>query len=155
FAHRVLAAYVYAGAGMADFAVGRRGDGEGRIARAVEIHAATTPDLDATAHYYDLYDTTAGILKLHEAAHLEARRQLAAAADRYREAGARFDGLLAIYPKAFQYRIYKFQILVRQAPLLAALGRRDDAERCRKELLALEEAVLKDSPKVTFIRQLA
>src|SRR5205823_6973456 len=71
-----------------------------------------------------------------------------------REAADVFDRLLAVYPNAFQYRLYKVIILVQEVGVLSRLNRGEEARRRRDELFATEDAVLKTSPNLVFVKSM-
>jgi tRNA A-37 threonylcarbamoyl transferase component Bud32 len=150
FASRALAAYAYAGATLIDLMTENPADGRTHGTRAADLLAASTPDPDAPALFRDLYDMAGGMLKLTAAA--AAGEQPQKAATLLREAAEVFDRLLAVYPSAFQYRLYKLMILANEVEVLSRLNRGGEARRRRDELFATEDAVLKTSPNLFFVK---
>ena len=155
FASRALAAYTYAAAATFDYRDAKVSAGNAKVKRASTIIAETPPDPAAPARYRDLFDLTTGILKMHRAAGLAASPKPDRAAPLFREAAETFDRLLAVYPKAFQFQLYKLLILNQEVQLLVRLRREEEAGQRRNELLATEEAILKTSPNMTIAKQLA
>ena len=152
FPSRALAAYTYAAAATFDFIDAKPRDGMAKLKRAASIIAETRPDPTAPAHYQDLFDLTGGLLKMSDAAVLAATRP-ERAAPLFREAVATFDRLLAVYPKAFQYQMYKLSTLGQEIPVLTRLGRAEEVGQRRSELLALSGEILKVSPSLAIAKQ--
>jgi tetratricopeptide (TPR) repeat protein len=150
----VLAAHAYAGAGTVAFRTGRQAAGVANIGRAREILAATAPDPDAPAQYREMFDMTTGLVKLYDASLIK-DRDPAKAVGLLRETAAVFDRLLAVYPKVFPYRVYKLTGLALETSALAALGRTEELLKRQAELTDLEKAILKDTPKATFVTMIA
>ncbi|MDY3561278.1 serine/threonine protein kinase [Gemmata sp. JC673] len=153
FATRALAVYAIASVAIFDFNAGRPADGLAKVRRASTLVAETIPDPAAPAHYRDLFDMTDGLLKTMDGMAL-ATAQPARAVAQLRAGAEVFDGLLAVYPNAFQYRSYQIMILNQEVRLLTSLGRTEDAERRRAELMAAADVVLKTSPSTPFVRQM-
>ena len=161
FASRVVAAYAYVAANspITFWASGK--DGENYKIGA-ELLAAIPPDPNAPAQYRDLYDLTAVMVKFNAGIRFlqspprtpdEVKRMAEEAPRQLREAADGIDRLLAVYPKAFQYRMYKLQILMTETSLLRG-GKSDDFRRRAAELFAVEDAILRDTPKMDFVRMM-
>jgi hypothetical protein len=94
---------------------------------------------------------TRGVIKLYQAVPVMGSNP-AKAAEMLRDAAGIYDRLLAVYPRAFNFRIYKLQILTHETTVLGVLRRTDDLRKRQAELFALEETILRDTPKATFVR---
>ncbi|MBX9625590.1 MAG: serine/threonine protein kinase [Gemmataceae bacterium] len=154
FGTRALAAYSYVAAATFDFQSGRIAEGQAKVDTAEALLTRTPPDPAAPAHYRDLADMTAGVIKMSNGSILAQTRRPAEGVKLLREAAEAFDRLLAYYPKAFQYQLYKVLILTQEAAVLDRLKRPAEADRRRDELLAAEDALLRSSPDATFVRRL-
>jgi hypothetical protein len=152
FASRALAAYTYAGATFFTLVSGNPAVGRGHKKRAEEVLASTTPDPAAPAHSQDLFDLAGGMLKMTAGLTAAVGKQLVPAAALLRESADVFDRLLAVYPRAFQYRLYKLIVLDREVEVLSRLKRGDDARRRRDELFATEDMILQTSPNLGFVK---